>query len=90
MNEPSWHLLGLIQSASLLGAERTGISLMELLHLPAPFLSGLLSIPNRLRRLSFPTHSVAGFPVVRFSSHLWYYTAVRQLTKHHSPLRSRL
>src|SRR5215813_297490 len=48
--------VGLIQSTSLLGAGRTGISLMELIHLPAPFSSGFLSFPNRLRRLPSPTH----------------------------------
>src|SRR5215813_2896462 len=40
--------VGLIQSASLLGAGRTGVSLMELFHLPAPCSSGFLSFPTVL------------------------------------------
>src|SRR6516165_12312227 len=35
---------------------------MELIHLPAPFSSGLLSLPHRLRRLPSPTHSRCRFP----------------------------
>ena len=61
-----WSLLapvGLIQSASILGRERTGFSLKELFHLSHPYSSGFLSPPNRLRQLPSPTHSAAGCPV---------------------------
>src|SRR3984893_10702586 len=34
--------------------------------------------------------SAAGSPVTRLSPRLWYYTAVRLLTEHRSPFRSRL
>src|SRR5712692_1796047 len=69
--------VGLIQSTSLLGAERTGISLMELIHLPAPFSSGLLSLPNRLRRLPSPAHcrrrspGHAAFTALKVSGRRW-------------------
>src|SRR6516165_3309134 len=82
--------VGLIQSASLLGRECTGISLMELIHLPA--LTHLVSFlfPTVFAGcLPRPT-SAAGRPVTRLSPCLWYYTAVRLLTGRRSPLRSRL
>src|SRR6516225_11114367 len=81
----------LIQSTSLLRRERTGFSLMELFHLSPLYSSGFLSLPDHLRRLPSPTHfrrPPGG--ITRLSPRLWYYTAVRLLTEHRSPLRYRL
>src|SRR3954466_4573608 len=71
--------VGLIQSASLLGRQCTGFSLMELFHLLAltPLVFSLFptAFADCLPR---PT-SAASFPVTRLSPRLWYYTAVRLL-----------
>src|SRR5207253_9154805 len=50
--------------------------------------SGFLSLPDHLRRLPSPTHSVADNSVTWLSPRFRYYSAVRLLTEHHSPLRS--
>src|SRR4030095_3015415 len=82
--------VGLIQSTSLLGRKCTGISLMELLHLPAlTHLVSLLFPTAFAARLSRPP-SVAGCPVTWLSPRLSYYAAVRLLTGLHAPFRSRL
>src|ERR1700728_902315 len=79
--------VGLIQSTSLLGRECTGISLMELIHLPALAHLVFSLFPTAFAGcLPRPT-SAAGFPVTRFSPRLRYYTAVRLLTEHRSPFR---
>jgi len=80
----------LIQSTSFLGRECTGISLMELIHLPAlAHLVSSLSPTAFAGCLSRPI-PVAGCPVTRLSPRFRYYTAVRLLTGHRSPLRLRL
>jgi hypothetical protein len=80
----------LIQSTSLLGRECTGISLMELIHLPALAHLVFSLFPTAFAGcLSRPT-SAAGCPVTRLSPRLRYYTAVRLLAEYRSPLRSRL
>src|SRR3954453_746484 len=82
--------VGLIQSASLLGRQCTGFSLMELFHLLALTHLVFSLFPTAFADcLPRPT-SAASFPVTRLSPRLWYYTAVRLLPGHRSPLPSRL
>jgi len=63
---------------------------MELIHFPA--LAHLVSslFPTVFAGCLPPPTSAADYSVARFLSRLWYYTAVRLLTEHHSPLRLRL
>src|ERR1019366_10746764 len=62
--------VGLIQSASLLGRECTGISLMELIHLPALAHLAFSLFPTAfVGCLPRPT-SAAGSPVTRLSPRL--------------------
>src|SRR5713101_7398119 len=82
--------VGLIQSTSLLGRECTGISLMELIHLPALAHLVFSFFPTAFAGcLPRPT-AAAGRPVTRLSPRFRYYPAVRLLTERRSPLRSRL
>ena len=58
-----WEPVELIQSTSLLGRERTGFSLKELFRPLSSLLIWFLSLPDHLRRLPSPTHSVADYSV---------------------------
>jgi hypothetical protein len=46
-------------------------------HLTRPYSSHFPSLPNRLRRPTSPTHSVARLLVAWLSPRFWYYSAVR-------------
>jgi hypothetical protein len=62
----------------------------ELIHLIAlAYPSSLLFLPVFVRCLPRPT-GAADFSVTRLSPRFRYYSAVRLLTEHHSPLRFRL
>jgi hypothetical protein len=82
--------IGLSQSASLLGRECTGISLIELFHLPAlTHLTRCLfqtAFADRLPRLTL----VAACAVTRLSPRFRYSAAVRLLTESRLPFRLRL
>src|SRR5512144_1535889 len=52
-----------------------------------PYSSGIVSRADHLCRPPSPAHSAADRSVTRLSPRFWYYSAVRRLARHRSPLR---
>src|SRR5215472_8059927 len=80
--------VGLIQSTSLLGRERTGFSLKELFRPPSSLLIWLPFSSQPSSPAAFPDSFSRRLPGhVAFTTPHRYYSAVRLLTEHCSPFR---